>query len=241
MSQIKKSKFFREKSEVSHSSDDDFDFLGETRDKNIGRRSVIIETSDDPASESEVISYYKKSDLKLFTDTREKFPQYFVDPRVQVKMTEKMGKGCFATENISKNTLIESAPVLLVHKDTFSTLNSYNGSVHKMSEYPFGWGREGLCAFALGYGGIYNHKVECNVTWRPNYQYESLQYTTTRDIEAGEELFIRYLPIHKLGDLWFSDEESEKRAKIHEEEMKEDPGTFQTWKMLRAGDRIIKV
>ena len=240
MSQTKKSRFFREMNETKDQSDDDFEFMKSYKTKNATKNWSNLEISED-LDEPETVSYYKKSELKLFTDTRDKFPQFLVDPRIQVRMTEKMGKGVFALENIAKNTLIESAPVVLVHKDTFSTLNVHNGSVHKMSEYPFGWGRDGLCAFALGYGGLYNHKVDCNVTWRPNYLYESLQYTTIRDIEAGEELFIRYLPIYKLGDLWFSDEESEKYAKIHEQQLKEDPGTLQTWKMLRSGDRLIKL
>lgn len=129
-----------------------------------------------------------------------------------------MGKGCFATARIEKNTLIESAPVILVHNDTFKNLNEYNGGTHKLSEYPFSWGRDGMCALALGYGGIYNHKPEPNVVWRPSYEHESIQYTTCRDIEEGEEIFIRYLPLNRLDSLWFEDSASIEAANVWREQ-----------------------
>ena len=129
-------------------------------------------------------------------------------------MTPGMGKGCFATSRIDKNTLIESCPVILVHGDTFQNLNELNGGVHKLSEYPFSWGRDGMCAIALGYGGIYNHRPDPNVVWRPSYEHESIQYTTSRAIEAGEEIFIRYLPLNRLDSLWFEDPDSIKAADV---------------------------
>lgn len=247
MSENKKSRFFREKSSVTVNVDDDSyfpsrlyvgPFSKRTEDSSVG---MHVDENDSGTDDSETVHFYRKGETKLFTQIRSDLPQFFVDPRVQVRMTPTMGKGVFALEDIAKNTLIESAPVILVHKDTFSNLNSFNGGTHKFSEYPFGWGRDGLCAFSLGYGGIYNHKVNCNLAWRPNYQYESMQYTTTRDIVAGEELFIRYVPLYRLGDLWFEDEESEKYAKAYEKALKEDPGTLKTWKMFQQGSRLPKI
>jgi len=246
MSESKKFKFFREKSNINVTVEDDSYYPQRLYvgpySRNSETLSVGMEVDVPEGLESdEAVHYYKKGETQLFTHVRGDLPQFFVDPRVQVRMTPSMGKGCFALEDIPKNTLIESAPVLLVHKDTFSNLNSFNGGTHKFSEYPFGWGRDGLCAFSLGYGGIYNHRVNCNLSWRPNYDFESLQYTTTRDIVAGEELFIRYVPLYKLGDLWFEDEESERYAKAYEKANKEDPGTLKSWKMFQPGSKLPKI
>jgi len=248
MSEEKKFKFFREKSENIAPVDDDSYYPGRLyvgpfskKSENLSVGMEIEHADSDSSLGDESVHYYKKGESKLFTQIRSDLPRFFVDPRVQVRMTPNMGKGVFALEDIPKNTLIESAPVILVHKDTFSNLNSFNGGTHKFSEYPFGWGRDGLCAFALGYGGIYNHKVNCNLAWRPNYDYESMQYTTTRDIMAGEEIFIRYVPLYRLSDLWFEDEESEKYAKAYEKAMREDPGTLKTWKLFQPGSKLPKI
>lgn len=176
---------------------------------------------------------YKKSDENHipFSVPRNSLPQFFIDSRVQVRMTQTMGMGCFASDDIPINTIIESCPVILVHKDTFINLNTYNGSVHKLSEYPFNWGRDGFCAFALGYGGIYNHKVFPNVAWRPNYEIQSIQYVTKIDVKKGSELFIRYLPLTSLEKLWFFDEESEDFVKKRGEIPKENMGIISTWKL----------
>jgi len=181
------------------------------------------------------ITYSKKEGTRLFTVSRDSMPRWFIDRRVEVRMTARMGKGCFALERIEKNTLIESAPVILVHRDTFKNLNDYNGGTHKLSEYPFSWGIDGMCAISLGYGGIYNHSVNPNVVWRPNHEYESLQYTTSRDIEAGEEIFVRYLPLDKLDHLWFEDPESEAESLKWRKENRTNLGDVRTWDVYRKG------
>ena len=221
----KKSRFFKEYSNEPAKSDDSNDdicnqnlYIGPYSSKNKNTKAVGMEISDEP-DENVSFTYCKKGESVIFENayTRNSLPQYFVDQRVQVRVTPNMGKGCFALEKIVKNTLIESAPVILMHKDTFANLNNITGIAHKLSDYPFSWGRDGLSVLALGYGGIYNHKVLPNLAWRPNYSLESMQYTTVRDIEAGEELFIRYVPLYNLGNLWFQDEESEEYARTHEQ------------------------
>lgn len=232
-----KSRFFREqKDETSEERIDDPTirrYVG-PYSRNAHKLATVMESDQIPPDDPDVKLHFYRKEGSLFTATRTDLPSFFVDPRVQVRMTPTMGKGCFALEDIKKNTLIESSPVILVHKDTFSNLNMMNGGVHKISEYPFGWGRDGLCALAMGYGGIYNHRVEMNVAWRPNYDLESIQYTTCRDIEAGEELFIRYLPLSKLGNLWFEDPESEKIAEQHDRaRIDESPENMQSWKIFQ--------
>jgi hypothetical protein len=188
----------------------------------------ILESDD--ADDSNLI--YKKSESSSlnFSKTRDQLPRFFIDSRVEVRMTESMGLGCFAKDDIPISTIIESCPVILVHNDTFKNLNYHNSGKHKLSEYPFSWGRDGLCAFALGYGGIYNHKVFPNVSWRPNHDLQSIQYVTKTDVKKDSELFIRYLPLSSLELLWFYDAESEDYAKKRGERAKETMGVISTWR-----------
>ena len=199
-----------------------------------GRRPLPMPMVADDAEDLEV-NYVRKTSGSIFRVAREDLPRWFIDHRVEVRMTPSMGKGCFALEDIEKNTLIESAPVILVHNDTFRNLNEFNGGVHKLSEYPFSWGRDGLCAIALGYGGIYNHKPSPNVVWRPSYEHESLQYTTSKDIRAGEEIFIRYLPLDRLDHLWFEDSDSQLAADVWRRDKSVSMGDIRTWDVYKKG------
>ena len=225
-------RFFREQEEhLGYGSKEDLADVPEIP-KGVKKSPTPIVFED---KDEENISFVKKEGSKIFTVSRDSMPRWFVDRRVEVRMTSRMGKGCFATERIERNTLIESAPVILVHRDTFKNLNDYNGGTHKLSEYPFTWGIDGLCALALGYGGIYNHSVNCNTVWRPNHEFESIQYTTSRDIEAGEEIFVRYLPLDKLDLLWFEDPESEAESLKWKKEQRVDLGNMRTWDAYRKG------
>ena len=199
----------------------------------VRRRALTLILPDD--SHDPEVTFVKKEGTKLFTVPRANLPRWFIDHRVEVRMTSNMGKGCFALEHIEKNTLIESAPVILLHRDTFKNLNDYNVGVHKLSEYPFTWGMDGMCAIALGYGGIYNHSHDPNTVWRPNHEYESIQYTTCRDIEAGEEIFVRYLPLDRLDQLWFEDPASEAEALKWKKEFHMSMGDIRTWDVYKKG------
>ena len=190
-------------------------------------RTTIIENSE---FEDDELVYTEAREKEVnFSTCRDHLPQFFIDSRVQVRMTETMGMGCFSLDDIPKNTLIESSPVLLVHNDTFKNLNSMNGGKHKLSEYPFSWGRDGCLAFSLGYGGLYNHNPFPSVVWRPNYEFQSMQFVTTRSVTKGEELFIRYLPLSKLENLWFYDEDSDKYLKQRGEKAPQSMGNVMSW------------
>ena len=183
----------------------------------------------EPGVEDADVVFVRRERSAIFTASRDDLPRWFIDARVQVRQTDGMGKGVFATDDIEKGTLIESCPVILVHGDTFKHLNDANGGTHKLSEYPFSWGRDGLCAIALGYGGIYNHSPDPSVAWRPNYELESIQYTATRYIRMGEEIFIRYLPLDRLDSLWFSDPASEEAAVVWRRERPNSMGDIKSW------------
>ena len=263
----KRSKFFREIDEVDP-YEDSAQLLGTHRAQEAGRaHSSFFEPSwhtvdnqvygdgedlftfiygDDyyntPEEDDINVTYKKVDKSDMFVSRREEFPDFFIDHRLECKMTENMGRGVFAKETIPKNTLIESAPVILTHANILKEITAIHGKT-TLGEYPFGWGKNGLMAISMGWGGIYNHKARPNVYWKPNYKLESLEYTTIREIEKGEQLFIRYLPVWQLEQLWFHDEESEEIVEERNgmgDAWRENASTPTSWKILRPGLNKLK-
>ena len=183
------------------------------------------------------ITYKKNSNSKFWADKREEYPDFFIDHRLECRMTDTMGRGIFATEDIEENILIESAPVILCHRNILQEVVHIHGKV-SLSEYPFGWGKNGLMAISMGWGGIYNHSPRPNVKWLPNYDIESIEYRTVKPVKKGDQLFVRYLPVHQLENRWFEDAASEEIVEQRENmEWKEDPGTFNSWAMWKPGTK----
>jgi len=140
----------------------------------------------------------------MFREPRSSLPKVFIDQRVVVRESSIHGWGCFATEDIEQNVLIESAPIIIFHGAATEALYGMNDSRHILQDYPFTW-KEGLLAFALGFAAIYNHLRGNNCLWKQNFEYETMEFTTKRKILAGEEITIRYLPAMFAGSLWFDD------------------------------------
>lgn len=101
---------------------------------------------------------------------------------LEVRRIPGKGRGVFAREAISKGTVIEIVPLLVVKQEDIlcSTL----------MDYVYCW-TENTVALALGYGSLYNH------SYKPNARYDDLgqqrkSFTAIRDIAAGEEITINY-------------------------------------------------
>ena len=131
------------------------------------------------------------------------------------------GLGIFAVEDISAHTVIEVSPVLIFAGTTFRILEEAIGGRHVLADYPFSW-PDGNQAFAWGLGSLFQHKMDCNVSWRQHDEgYNRIVFTTKVDVKKGEELFIRYLS--DPSGLWFVSEDSD-MGKIFEEGPVVDPG-----------------
>jgi len=143
----------------------------------------------------------------MFKEALER-PCYFISEKIQIQDAGKKGLGVFALEDINKHELIESAPIVIFHMDTYDTLYDVYGSRHIMFDYPFDWGGSNV-AFSLGYGGIYNHSENPNAGWKNDYENKSLKFITKKTIKKGEEITIMYLPKGYLKALWFEDDDSD--------------------------------
>lgn len=144
----------------------------------------------------------------MFREPRNSLPKVFIDKRIEVKESPVHGWGCFAKEDIEPHVLIESAPVILCHQDIMEHLFEMHNTRHIMQDYPFAW-KDGMLAYAMGWAAVYNHKKENNCVWKPNFDYKTIEFTTKKKILAGEEIFVRYVPISKSGLLWFDDEDDD--------------------------------
>ena len=109
-------------------------------------------------------------------------------PGLYIADAGKKGKGVFTKKPIPANTLIETAPVIILDaKDRIQVEET------KLFYYIFEWGDDTTQgAVALGYVSMYNHSSPSNCEYEMDYEAETVSIRTMRNIEAGEELTINY-------------------------------------------------
>ncbi|CAE6421285.1 unnamed protein product [Rhizoctonia solani] len=103
-----------------------------------------------------------------------------------------------ATSKIPARTLIDISPALL-----FSAEEYIHAKHTIIDHYTFVWNDSGrsLMALPLGLGSIFNHARDPNVSYRLNKKANTIEYTTTKHIDTGDELCIYYGSDEKL---WFA-------------------------------------
>jgi len=84
--------------------------------------------------------------------------------------------------------MIEISPMLVIPKEQVAVIHET-----VLHDYYFRWGK-GLeaCAIALGFGSLYNHSFEPNMTFEMDFGNNTLDFYAYRDISAGEELTFNY-------------------------------------------------
>ncbi|MEP6701138.1 MAG: SET domain-containing protein-lysine N-methyltransferase [Bacteroidota bacterium] len=99
-----------------------------------------------------------------------------------------MGKGVFTNESIEPETIIETAPVIVMSKEERILLDRT-----LLHNYIFEWGNEkDKCCMALGYVPLYNHSYKSNCEYEMDFEKDLISIKTVHPIKAGEELFINY-------------------------------------------------
>ncbi len=111
-----------------------------------------------------------------------------------------MGRGVYTDEAIPYDTLIETAPVIVMSPDERQLLDQT-----LLHDYIFEWGESRKqCCMALGYIPLYNHSYKSNCEYEMDYKKEVISIRSVRKIEAGEELFINYNgKWNNTTSLWF--------------------------------------
>lgn len=105
-----------------------------------------------------------------------------------INQTKSKGKGVFTKEKIAADTVIEDAPVIAM-----SAEDRINLDKTLLHDYIFAWGdKKDQCCVALGFVSMYNHSYQSNCEYFMDFEDETIQIKTVKNIEAGEELTINY-------------------------------------------------
>ena len=107
-----------------------------------------------------------------------------------IDVSEERGRGVFTRQPLVQGEVIEVSPVLVLSKEEMREVEKT-----RLHDYIFEWGEDkDHCCVAWGYLSMYNHAEPPNCTYEMDYEEGTIAIRTLRAIEAGEELFISYLP-----------------------------------------------
>ncbi|KAM0789684.1 hypothetical protein ACM66B_006545 [Microbotryomycetes sp. NB124-2] len=116
---------------------------------------------------------------------------------IEIRSSDRKGRGVFATRDIQPGTIVDISPVLLISNGEYYGGGEpgqglgVEGSV--LRGYVFTWkGREGGMALALGLGSLFNHSNEPNVSFELDVQGYAIHYKAFKTIKVGQELCIYY-------------------------------------------------
>ncbi len=113
---------------------------------------------------------------------------FYLSDRIEIRQTQKMGKGVFALAYLPEGLLLELSPVIVMSAQERTLLDQT-----RLHDYIFIWGeREDQCAMALGYVPLYNHAPVSNCEYVMDFEKETISIITVRPVAKGEELFVNY-------------------------------------------------
>jgi len=109
-------------------------------------------------------------------------------PYLHLEKTTNAGRGVFTREKISKGTVIEISPVIVMDNEDRVYLDKT-----KLHDYIFEWGKnKDKCCMALGFIPLYNHSYKSNCEYFMDFDDDIIFIKTVKTIEKGEELTINY-------------------------------------------------
>jgi len=107
----------------------------------------------------------------------------YISEKLLVKDSPISGSGVFSTGEIKCGEIIETCHHIPLTQP-FNEIDKY------LQTYLFSWPKINPThtTVALGYGSIYNHSTEPNITWETDEESNLFVFKAIRDIQAGEEL-----------------------------------------------------
>jgi len=121
-------------------------------------------------------------------------------PALYIAFSSGMGRGVFTYEDIPQDTVIETAPVIVMTAAERILLDQT-----LLHDYIFEWGEDSKqCAMALGWIAMFNHAVPANCEYFMDFADEIMFIKTVRSIKAGEELYVNYQgDFNNNKEVWF--------------------------------------
>ena len=116
--------------------------------------------------------------------------------RVEVRMTERKGRGLFAVEAIAAGGEIVRCPALVIPQGHWKAIEPT-----VVGDYCFRW--ESGAALALGLGSLCNHDASPNAEVVADASRVELVFRATRSIAPGEEITIGYRDANDRRGVWF--------------------------------------
>jgi SET domain-containing protein len=107
----------------------------------------------------------------------------YIHKHLLVKDTLTYGLGVFAIGNIKAGEVIETCHHIPLTQP-FNEIDKH------LQTYLFSWPKDNpkFTTVVLGYGSIYNHSKEPNITWETDEKTNLFVFKTIRDVQAGDEL-----------------------------------------------------
>lgn len=105
---------------------------------------------------------------------------------IEVKKTKTMGRGVFATQDITANATIHQADFIKVPEEEVNKTPTF-------AKYVFQYSKK-YSVLCLGVGSLFNHSNEPNaeVCFSKIGDREVMEFYAIKDIKAGEQIFISY-------------------------------------------------
>ena len=111
-----------------------------------------------------------------------------IESFLKVEPSDNRGRGVFTTKNISKGTVIEISPVIVLTATERKAVEKT-----RLFDYIFEWGEsKKLACVALGYISLYNHEYSSNCEYEMDFERKLMTIRTVKTIKKGEELTINY-------------------------------------------------
>ena len=95
-----------------------------------------------------------------------------------------LGRGAFAGRTFFPGDIVETAPVILLDLKA----QPFPRAIRRLA---YNWSKTHV-ALALGFGSLYNHSDQPNLRFSRDLIKQTIIFSATRDIEAGEQLTISY-------------------------------------------------
>ncbi len=111
---------------------------------------------------------------------------------IEVKYTDNLGNGVFATKDFSVGEVIEVCPAVSTPSEIIDRRKD-GGALDFLEYWFFEWNEDKKGdAMILGYGMIYNHSDEPNATYESDFMRKTVTFKAIKPIPRGSQIFINY-------------------------------------------------
>jgi SET domain-containing protein len=108
---------------------------------------------------------------------------------IEVRQVPGKGRGVVALVDIPEGTVVEVSPAQVLPRAEAEAIETHAPSA---AQHLFWWDDEGREALVFGVGTMFNHAADGCLRLDRDHDAETVTFTTTRPVHAGEELCYDY-------------------------------------------------